>query len=94
MLIFVPFHVTGRVLGEDGDAALALERIGVHHAFCDDLIFPEGAGLPKHLVDEGRLPVVDVRDDGDVADFHSLEVSQGGSIRTRLLPILAARVTM
>jgi hypothetical protein len=28
--------------------------------------------LTEHLVDEGGLPVVDVRDDGNVADLHSL----------------------
>jgi hypothetical protein len=38
----------------------------------DDLIITEGARLPKHLVDEGRLAVVDVRNDGDVTDLHSL----------------------
>jgi hypothetical protein len=26
-------------------------------------------GLPKHRIDQGRLTVVDVRDDGDVAEF-------------------------
>ena len=41
---------------------------------CDDLIVAERAGLAEHLVDERRLAVVDVRDDGDVTDLHSLEV--------------------
>ena len=72
MLIFVPVPAHGRVLGEDRDAPLALERVGVHHALGDDLVFAERAGLAEHLVDEGRLAVIDVRDDGDVADFHSL----------------------
>ena len=62
------------VLREDGDPALTLERVGVHHALGDDLIVAEGAGLPEHLVDEGRLPVIDVGDDGDVTNLHSLEI--------------------
>ena len=64
----------GRVLREDRNAPLALERIGVHHPFGDDLIFPERAGLPKHLVDEGSLPVIDVCDDGDITNLHSPEI--------------------
>ena len=66
----VPAH--GGVLGEDRDAPLALERVGVHHALLHDLIVAERAGLPEHLVDERRLAVIDVGDDGDVANLHSL----------------------
>ena len=36
----------------------------------------EGAGLAEHRVDEGGLAVVDVRDDGDIA-----EVGAGGEVR-------------
>ena len=57
-----------RVLRENGDSALTLERIGVHHPLGDDLIISKRARLAEHLVDEGRLAVVDVRDDGDVTD--------------------------
>ena len=58
-----------RVLGEDRDALLALEVVGVHDALVDVLVLAEGAGLPQHGVDEGRLAVVDVGDDGDVAEL-------------------------
>ena len=34
----------------------------------------ERAALAKHLVDQGRFPVIDVRDDSDVTDLHSLVV--------------------
>src|SRR6185437_1909467 len=57
-----------RVLGQDGDAALFLELVRVHDALDDGLIAAEGAGLAEHGVDEGGLAVVDVSDDGDVAD--------------------------
>ena len=56
------------VLGEDGDALLALEIHRVHHALVDVLIGAEGAVLPQHRVDERGLAMVDVGDDGDVAD--------------------------
>jgi hypothetical protein len=34
----------------------------------DGFVGTEGAGLAEHGVDEGGLAVVDVGDDGDVAD--------------------------
>ena len=58
----------GTVLREDGDAALALEVVRVHHPLDHVLVRGEGAGLAQQLVDQGRLAVVDVGDDGDVAD--------------------------
>ncbi len=56
-----------RVLGEDRDALLALEVHRVHDPIGDVLVGAERPGLPQHLVDERRLAVVDVGDDGDVA---------------------------
>jgi hypothetical protein len=41
--------------------------VAVHHAL-GDLLVAEGAGLAQQLVDQGGLAVVDVGDDGDVAD--------------------------
>jgi hypothetical protein len=64
----------GGVLGEDGDPALPLQRIGIHHALGDDLVVPEGASLPEQLVDERGLAMIDVGDDGDITNLHSLEV--------------------
>jgi hypothetical protein len=59
----------GRVLRQDGDAALALQWIGVHDALHHDLILAERAGLPEHFVDESCLAVIDERDDRDVPNF-------------------------
>ena len=74
----------GRVLGQDRDALLALEVHGVEDALGHVLVLPEGAGLPEHRVDERRLPVVDVGDDGDVADVfargHPPRVAARGSL--------------
>ena len=64
----------GGVLREDGDALLALQVPAVHGPLGHVVVLPEGAGLPEHLVDEGGLAVVDVRDDGDVAEV----VAAGG----------------
>ena len=57
----------GGVLGQDGDAALALELVAVHGAFGDALVGAKYSALAEHRVDEGGLAVVDVGDDGDVA---------------------------
>ena len=62
------FIADGGVLGEDGDAPLFFEVVGVHDA---DGFFAAfvmvGAGLLEHGVHEGGFAVVDVGDDGDVA---------------------------
>ena len=57
------------VLREDRDAALAFEVVAVHHALCDLLVLAEGAALAQQLVHERGLAVVDVGDDGDVANL-------------------------
>jgi hypothetical protein len=44
------------VLREDGDAALALEVVGVHHALGDDLVVAEGARLAEHVSTRVVLP--------------------------------------
>ena len=58
----------GRVLREDGDAALALEVVRVHDPRDYFLIVAEDAALLQHGVDQSGLAVVHVRDDGDVAN--------------------------
>ena len=59
----------GAVLGDDRDAALALEIVAVHHPLGDVLMRGERPRLPQQLVDERGLPVVDVGDDRDVAEL-------------------------
>src|SRR5579883_2119940 len=61
--------VDRRILREDGDAALALERIRIHHASLDALPLTENAALTQHLIDERGLAVIDVRNDRDVTNI-------------------------
>ena len=75
MLMRMSFQTTRGRLGEDGDAALALEVVRIHHPFGDPLVLAERAGLLQQPVDERRLAVVDVGDDGDVAEFHGVAFS-------------------
>ena len=55
------------ILREDGDAALALEVVRVHDALFHKLVRADRAGLLEQGIDERGLAVVDVRNDGDVA---------------------------
>ena len=64
----LPHH--RRRLGENGDPALALEVVRIHHPFGDALIVAERARLLQEPVDERCLAVVDVGDDGDIAKLH------------------------
>ena len=61
------------VLGADGDALFPLEIHRVHDALLGGfgLVGAEGAGLLEQPIDERGLAMIDVRDDGDIADvFH------------------------
>ncbi len=56
------------VLGEDGDAALALDGVGVENAVLRGGFALRHAKLAEDGVYEGGLAMVDMRDDGDVSD--------------------------
>ena len=60
----------GGAFGQDGDATLAFDVVAVHRAFGHGLIVAERSGLFQKLVNEGCLAMVDMRDDGDVAELH------------------------
>ena len=59
------------VLGDDGDAALALEIARIEDAIAHLVDVAEQLALPHHGVDERGLPMIDVGDDRDVADVFS-----------------------
>ena len=60
--------VDRRTLRQDRDAALALNFTAVQRALPHGLVCPHGAALAQQTVDQGRLAVVDMCDDGDVAE--------------------------
>ncbi len=66
----------GRVLRENGDAAFAFEVVRVHDPLGDFLVLPESAGLAQESVHERGLAMIDVGDDGDIA-----QLSHGGPLQ-------------
>ena len=58
----------GRVLGQDRDPLLAFEWVRIHDQRTHLLVLPEGVALLQEGVDQRRLAMVDVGDDGQVAD--------------------------
>ena len=68
----VDLHIAvlhGGVLGGNGNAALTLQIVGVHHALHHSLILTVDAGLLEHLVYQGGLAVVDVSNNGDICQL-------------------------
>ena len=64
----------GSVLCQNGNASFPFQRVGVHDTFCYFLVVPENMTLFQHGIDKGRLAMVDMGDNGNVADifsFHS-----------------------
>ena len=55
-------------LGEDGDAALAFEVVGVHDALGNFFSGSENTALTEHGIDERSLAVIDVSDNGDISE--------------------------
>ena len=58
----------GGVLAENRDAALAFQLVGIHHPLRHGRAFVQRAGLLQQLVDQCRLAMIDVGDDGDVPE--------------------------
>jgi hypothetical protein len=67
----------GRVLGQDGDALFALEVGRVHHPVRNFFVGPESPRLAEHGVDQGCFAMVDVGDDGYVADVSASHFPRG-----------------
>ncbi len=67
-LLWAPQH--RGAFGQDRDAALALQLVRIEGPLGDLLVGAKGAALLQQLVDKCRLAVVDMRDDGDIADIH------------------------
>ena len=57
------------VLCQNGNATLLFQIVAVHDALGDMLVGGKCAGLAEQLVHHGGFAVVDVGDNGDIADF-------------------------
>jgi len=67
----VDLHIVvedGRVLGQNRDAALALQLVGVHHPFYVMFVGAKSAALLQHGIDQSSFAMIDVRNNGDVAN--------------------------
>ncbi len=79
MLIFTCLLVSGSqdidsgILGQDGDATLAFQRVRVHHPLDDLLVLAENPRLSEQAIHQGRLPVVNVSDNGNVSEVGSFD---------------------
>jgi hypothetical protein len=56
------------VLGEDGDAPLALQFVGVENLLPHQLAGAEFPALPQKAVHQGGLAMVDVGDNGNITN--------------------------
>ena len=57
------------ILGQNGDAALPLQVVGVHDPVHGGLILPVDAALLEHLIHQGGLAMVNVGNDGYISQF-------------------------
>ena len=64
---FAAGKVDSCVLGQNGDAALALQLVGIHHPLGHLLIGAKGAGLAQHGIHECGLSMINMGDNGDIA---------------------------
>ena len=60
--------IDGDVLGQDGDAALALQRVAVQKRVLLHLAIAEIAALAQQSIHQRRLAMVDVGDDGNISN--------------------------
>ena len=63
----------GGVLGQNGDAALPLQIVGVHNAIHSILIFTVHTALLEHLIHQRGLAEVDMGDDRHISQFLILQ---------------------
>jgi len=57
------------VLGHDGDAFFALQVVRIHDAVGQMLVGAKCAGLPQHHIHKRGFSMIDVRDNGDIANI-------------------------
>jgi hypothetical protein len=70
-------------LGKNRNPALFFQIVRIHRPLFNALIVSEGAGLTEKLVNKGCLAMIDVRDDGDIAQGHTIMLSIFRSCRAK-----------
>ena len=72
MLIRVSFHTTDGAFRQDGDPTLLLQVIAVQRPVRHLLMLAERPRLAEQLVHQRGLPVVDMGNDSDVTNLHTV----------------------
>ena len=70
---FIIFEENAGMFRENGDPALFFLVIAVHDPFRDLFVVPKNVRLAQEAVQHGGFTVVDVGDDGNIADFFGLK---------------------
>ena len=70
---FRTFIVDRNVFGENGDTPFTLQIVVVEHQFARLLVGAKEVSCEEHLVHEGRLSVIDVGNNGNVANILHIE---------------------
>src|SRR5262249_49583259 len=81
----------GDVLRQDGDTALPLQFVRVEDALALEFAFAEQARLAHELIDQCRLAVIDVGDDGHIAEIRTLQ--HGAAVPTAVVAWSADHAT-
>ena len=63
--------IDGGVFGQDGDAALLFQSIGIHHSLGCGLILPICTALLEHSVHKCGFAVVNVGNNGNISQIFS-----------------------
>src|SRR3546814_17410111 len=66
---FTPFDAGA--FRKDRDPAFFFEIVRIHRAFFDTLVVAKGPRLAEQLVDEGGFSMIDVGDNGNIAQRHA-----------------------
>ena len=77
-----------RVLGQDRYAALAFEVIGIHDPFGHNGALVQCPGLLQQAINQGRLAMVNMRNDRDIAYSIGGEHCLGRNGRSRIISTL------
>jgi len=82
----VVLPLDGSILGKDGNAALTLEIVGIHNAIGVAATLVQRAGLFQQFIHQGGLAMIDVGDDGNIAQFFYHSDNLSWAKKRRIVP--------